>query len=67
MTDLRADVQPTTLPVRLRRQLRAHLRVAVERDVVRDERAVLAHRVDRQRARCRALDKDNFPFSTLIR
>lgn len=51
----RADVEPPALPICLRGELRPDLRVAVERDVVDDERALLAHRVDRQRARRVAL------------
>ena len=57
MTHLRPHVQPAALPVRVGGELGAGLRVAVEGDVVRHERAVLAHGVDRERAR-RAVLRD---------
>ena len=55
-TNLRTDVQAATLPVRFRRQLGANLGIGIERDVVNDERSVLAHCVDRECARTGVLD-----------
>ena len=44
--ELRADVQTAALPVRLSRQLSADSSVRVEGDVVDEERALLAQRID---------------------
>jgi hypothetical protein len=52
---LRPNVQPTPLPVRIRRQLQPELRVRVKRCVVNHECAILAHRVNVQRSRAECL------------
>lgn len=48
---LGADVQATALPVRLRCQLSADSGIRVEGDVVDEERAFLAERIDIDRTR----------------
>ena len=50
-THLRTKVEAPALPVRLGGELGADLLVTIEGDVVDDERAFLAHRIDGQRTR----------------
>lgn len=62
ITYLRSDVQASSLPVGFSSQLGSNLAISVERDVVYDECALLAHGIDRQSSRTVGLWKEDVEY-----